>query len=332
MSVDQPLKSVGELDRTTYLGGSDVAAIMGLGATYRDVQQPPYSVWLKKVGEFTEIMDPDTKLFLNRRKRWEGPIIEMLREEFSAEIVATNKRYVDAVHPFLAAEIDFEWKDPAGLIQNGEIKTVYPMAFGEKFGWGAEGTADIPVHYAAQVMHGMGITGASVCIVAAMVGIDSMVFYRVERDEETIAAMRAECFRFWHECVLPKIPPPPQTVIDLKGLMLRFRGRPCEIDQIIYDKLRALDSTRATLAQLKEKEENLAFEVGDYVVKAWRLADQTQGEDATLLFSGHPVASWKKQAGAFLDQKRLKIEKPEIISEFTKRHIYRVLRLTKSKS
>lgn len=318
-----------QVDRQRFIGGSDCAAVMGLGAYGRT----PYTVWLEKTGQADGFMDPDKKRFLDRRKRWEQPIVEMLREEFAAEIVSINKRYVDDVYPFFACEVDWEWKDPStGKIENGETKTVSHFTFGEKHGWGEEGTSDVPVQYAAQAMWNLGITGRKICILAAMVGLDSMVFYRVERDEETIAAMRAECFRFWHENVLPRVPPAPQTLVDLKGLMLRFRGRPCEIDQIIYDKIRALESTRSSLVQLKEKEENLVFEVGDYVVKAWQLADQTQGEDATLLFSGHPVASWKKQAGAFLDQKRLKIEKPEIISEFTKRHTYRVLRLIKSKS
>jgi predicted phage-related endonuclease len=319
-------------DRRMFLGGSDVAAIMGLGATYRGVQQTPYTVWCKKVGEVGEEMDPETRLFLERRKRWEGPIIEMLREEFSAEIVSVNKRYIDPEFDFMAAEIDFEWKDPDGRIQNGEIKTVYPMAFGEKFGWGEEGTADVPVHYAAQVMHGMGVTGATQCVVAAMVGLDSMVFYKIDRDEDTIQAMRDECRRFWFENVLPKVPPAPQTVIDLKGLMLRFQGRPCELDEDTYAKFQKLLSVRAGLTALEDQEETLAFEVGAYVLADWREADQAVAEDATLLFDGKPVASWKKQGHSHLDQKRLKVEKPEVVSEYTKRSVIRVLRPIKPKS
>ena len=36
------------------------------------------------------------------------------REEFGGEIIATNARYIDQEHGFLAAEIDFEWADADG--------------------------------------------------------------------------------------------------------------------------------------------------------------------------------------------------------------------------
>ena len=72
-----------EPDRRLYLGGSDAAAIMGVGAYGRT----PLVCYRAKVGESVEVMDAEKRRFLERRKRWEGPIFEMLREEFDAEIV-----------------------------------------------------------------------------------------------------------------------------------------------------------------------------------------------------------------------------------------------------
>ena len=94
-------------DRTKYIGGSNAAAIMGLGA----YEQTPLGVYMVKTGQSIEVMDEQKKLFLNRRKRWEGPIVEMLREEFDGEIVTINRRYQDSEYDFMAAEIDFEWRD-----------------------------------------------------------------------------------------------------------------------------------------------------------------------------------------------------------------------------
>jgi predicted phage-related endonuclease len=329
---DQPTE---QLDRRAYIGGSDIAAIMGMGASYRGVQATPFTVWQRKMGEVSEPMDAATELFLRRRKRWEGPIFEMLREEFSAEIVAINQRYRDEEHPFFACELDFEWRDPeTGEINNGEVKTVSPFAYGERFGWGEAGTSDIPVNYAAQVMWGLGIKKRRVCIVPAMVGLDNMIFYRVERDDETIAAMRAEALRFWNEHVLTRIPPDPQTMMDLNAQMLRKRGRPVELDDAMAEKLKRLKIIRNDIAAFELEEVSLAFDVGNYVLKRWNAPLDQVGanqEDALIRHDGLTLATWKKQRKETIDAKRLRVELPDVAAKFTRETVFRVLRFIKPK-
>jgi predicted phage-related endonuclease len=344
-------QNVGEIDRKTYIGGSDIAAIMGVGATYDGVQQTAYTVYLKKIGELSGTMDPDKKKFLERRKRWEEPIVAMLREEFKGEIVAVNARYIDPEHDFMAAEIDFEWRDSTGEIQNGEIKTVSPFAFGERHGWGEPGTSDIPVHYAAQVAWGQMIKGRKITILAAMVGIDNMLFYRLDRDDDTIATMRQAAVRFWHDHVLKRIPPEPQTLQDVVGQMLKQRGRPVNITGEIYDKVQRLASVNADMTRLAEEKEYLQFDIGDFVCKEWgapnpypppagtvikkkvgnKVVAVDPLSDAGLYHEGIRVASWNKQRGSYLDQNRLKAEHPQIASELMIDHFFRVLRHHKPK-
>ena len=320
------IRVVGEIDRKTYLGSSDIAAVMGLGAYGRTA----YTTYCAKIGESATEMDASDRKFLERRKRWEGPIVEMLREEFGGEITGINRRYIDPEHPFLAAEIDFEWRDAEGQIQNGEIKTVSPFAFGERHGWGEQGTSDIPVHYAAQVMYGLMITGRQTCIVAAMVGLDNMIFYRVERDDETIAAMREAAVAFWRNNVLAKVPPDPQSMGDLQLQMNRLNGCPVELPENIVAKLDGLRKLRGTIKAMEGEEESLAFEIGDYVRRTWAQPDAKAG-NAVLMFAGQTIATWGKQRGSFLDQKRLGKEQPTIIKQYTKEHFYRVLRFPKPK-
>lgn len=342
--MNAPDRNVGELDRRTYLGSSDIAAIMGLGAYGRSA----YTTYLAKIGESMGEMAPDDRKFLERRKRWEGPIVEMLREEFRGEIAAVNQRYIDREHDFMAAEIDAEWIDSDGATQNIEIKTVSPFAFGERHGWGEAGTADIPVHYAAQCMYGLMVTGRQTCIVAAMVGLDNMIFYQVDRDEETIAAMRDAAVAFWQENVLARVPPPPQTARDLTHMMMNRRGRPVLLDAERMQTLQRLAVVRSSIAAMSEEEDDLAFSLGEFVCRAWdspnpylppkdaKKAKKKGAEldplaDAGLYYDNARVGSWNKQRGAFLDQHRLKTEKPDIVADYTKEHWYRVLRFTKPK-
>lgn len=322
------LKEVGELPRETYLGGSDIAAIMGLGA----YGKTPYSTYLAKIGEVHEEMDPQRKKFLERRKRWEGPIVEMLREEFDAEIVGINHRYQDSEHPFLAAEIDFEWRDHDGAIQNGEIKTVSPFAFGESAGWGEPGTDEIPVHYAAQVMHGLGITQRTTGIVAAMVGLDSMIFYRVERDDETIADMRERAVDFWQHHVIPRVPPEPVSLTDVMQMTRKMSGKPVDLDDEMAKWLKDIAKIRANRKAFEDDEKEIAFHLFNRIRLAWGLeAEASVRDNAVLLLGGQKVATWNRQQMNRLDLDRLRAEKPEIAAAYRKTSETRVLRISKEK-
>lgn len=320
--------ALSEPDRRKWIGGSDAAAIMGLGA----YGQTPYKVWLAKTAAHRDELDPRQKKFLERRKRFEPQIVAMLREEFSAEIVEVNQRYFDPDLPFLAAEIDFEWRDTEGEIQNGEIKTVHPLAYGEQHGWGEPGSDEIPINYAAQVMHGLGVKRRSQCVVAAMVGIDDMIFYRVAREgyEETIQNMRERCATFWHEHVLANVPPAPRDWADMMAIFAKVNGRPVECTEEIVAKLGQLHAARENARALELEKEQLMFDVADYVREQWGIANPSTPpqliDNAELRWNGKPVATWKKQRGSHLNQKALREAHPEIVEQYTVDHWFRPIR------
>jgi predicted phage-related endonuclease len=114
-------------------------------------------------------------------------------------IVNRNERYIDAEVPMFAAEIDAETAD-----ENIEIKTVHPFKAKE---WGDHETDQLPLHYLAQVQWGLGIHKRDRARVFALIG-DDLKPYIVERDDETIAAMREQAFEFWTKYVEPKKQPP----------------------------------------------------------------------------------------------------------------------------
>lgn len=179
-------------DRTKFLGGSDVAAILGVSPWKSIVD-----LWLDKITPRVE--DSQNVAAKRRGSRLEPYIRDMIEEEYGLKIVRVNQRYIDKELPFLAAEIDAETED-----ENIEIKTVHPFKAKE---WGEQDTDHLPIHYIAQVQHGMGINGKNKCRTFALIGDDLKQFI-VERDDETIEAMRNRCSDFWNSYVLPKIQPP----------------------------------------------------------------------------------------------------------------------------
>ena len=184
--------AVPQMDRTKYLGGSDIAAILGVSPWKNIVD-----LWADKIKPRTE--GGHNAVAKRRGHRLEPYIIDMIREEHGLEIVHRNERYIDADVPFFAAEIDAETAD-----ENVEIKTVHPFKAKE---WGDVETDSLPLHYVAQVQWGLGIRRRDVCRVFALIG-DELKPYVVQRDDELIRAMRDQAIDFWTQYVVPKKMPP----------------------------------------------------------------------------------------------------------------------------
>ncbi|VVE33760.1 YqaJ viral recombinase family protein [Pandoraea commovens] len=183
-------------DRTKFIGGSDVAAILGV-SPWRNV----VDLWMDKITPRRE--DGHNAAAKRRGSRLEPYILDMIREEHGLNIVAANERYIDAELPFLAAEIDAEYADGEAR-ENIEIKTVHPFKSKE---WGEHETDELPLHYVAQVQHGLGVTGRNTCRVFALIG-DDLKPYVVQRDDELIRVMRERAAEFWTKYVVPKVQPP----------------------------------------------------------------------------------------------------------------------------
>lgn len=343
-------------DRQKFLGGSDVAAIFGVSPW-----RTPLDLYLDKITPRAEqpVLDPEKKKFFARRKRQEPVIAEMLADEYGIAVTRLSmdenpNRYQDAEHPFLAAEIDFEFlmspavrehfpdradfaAIPDGTLLNGELKTVHPFKASE---WGDEGSEEVPIHYAAQGMHGLGITKRPAVLVAALFGLDTLVCFPVMRDEETIAAMRKKAVAFWTENVLARVPPAPVNIDDVRRMYAGMKGRPVELSDEAHSALTDLDILRGREKQLEMDKAELEWRVARCVAFAWGLEivpDDKKNplipsdENAVLMYGGRQAGSWNRQRGTYLDQKRLAVEKPEIIEAYTVEHRYRVMRLKKGK-
>lgn len=178
-------------DRTKYIGGSDIAAILGISPWRTAVD-----LWLDKT---TPPRGDETSRVKRRGSRLEPYIADMIIEEHGLPLVARNRRYIDPKVPYFAAEIDAETADA-----NVEIKTVHPFKAND---WGQADTDELPIHYVAQAQWGLGVTGRTLCHVFPLIG-DDLRHYRVERDDETIQALRDKAADFWTKYVEPKVRPP----------------------------------------------------------------------------------------------------------------------------
>ena len=337
-----PLQGPSPVDRTLFLGGSDAAAVLGISPW-----TTPVELWQEKTGRRRrDPVDPLRARILARGNKLEPFIREMaidkLRERgLQVELVACNERYRDAERPFLACEIDFELRLTGSIVIAGELlelqrehvnvdaKSVTGFA---RKKWGFEDTEEVPIEYAAQFMHGLMVTGRSLCLVAALRSFDDVDLFWTKRDEETIFGMRAKELDFWFNCVLADRAPDPLTFDDIKLLFPLDNGLAIEATQKIADKVAQLKRIGEQRREWKLAEEVLKFEVGEYISPHTRLTWQ-----------GRDLCTWKGQNDTRLDQQRfadaeiyrrdagtggfVRIDNP--VGEFSRTTVIRVLRHVK---
>lgn len=302
--MNAPLISAGQMDRQKYLGGSDVAAILGISPW-----RTALDVYMDKIQPRVEETDPARLKVLTRGKRMEPYVIDLLQEETGLQVVRRGQRYIDRELPFIAAEIDAE----AESGENIEIKTSSPFKARE---WGEQQTDEIPVYYTAQAMHGMMITDASVCVFGVLIGADDFRVYRVERDDETIAAIREREIAFWDR-VQRMDAPEPSTIADVLTLYgVKDAGTAIEandeIEAAVFRLRNLKDDLKKLGAQADEAEERIKVFMADHAI---------------LTIKGTPVLTWKAQSASRFDQSAFKVAHPDLYEAFKKTSDSRVFRV-----
>lgn len=289
-------------DRATYIGGSDVAAILGVSPW-----QTRYQLWAKKTGLIAEQVSPEKEKIFARGKRLEPVILQMFEDESGLHVDHRNRRFRDSEYPFLAAEIDGETGN-----ENIDAKSAQPFS---RHLWGEPGSDEIPIYYAAQFMHGLMVTGRDVCHVAAMIGLDDFRIFKIQRDDELIALIRERELEFW-ELVKNQTPPPIETAEDALSVWPTSHLETAEVNEAVADMVQELKMVKAQIKGLEMRESELK----DAILPAFRDAE-------AIASAGRILATWKSQNATRLDQKAITAAHPEIVEQFKVTSSTRVLRI-----
>lgn len=301
--------------RRKYLGGSDIAAVLGMSPW-----RTPLQLWEDKTKPPVESpRDAGKAKVLSRGKLWEPYVAVMLvdafkQAEIDVEIVGSNKRYTDPDVPHFACEIDFEVRiEGSDEITNVELKTVSQFVASQ---WGESGSDDTPSHYTAQVMWGLGVTRRRKGILAALIGLDELRIYNIAAEDPTIEWMRDSGLKFWNEHVLTRVPPEPINSADCDRIYRPGFGPALVVSD--PETTQAILRLRALNAESKAREaeqELLEFQVKRVM------------RDATdLVIEGTKYgATWANRTSTYLDQGALKAALPKVHREFTRSRSTRVL-------
>ena len=229
--------------RQTGIGGSDVAAILGL-SRYKSA----LDVYNDKVGEVsdseqsqaaywgTQLEDIVAKEFQKRT----GMKVQKINSQLSRDgwMHANIDRAV--VNPEISGNVRV--LDEAKQLETGRLLTtdsILECKTASSFiadQWGPSQEAEIvagkavvehkiPIYYETQVQWYMGVTGAKRCYVAALLGGQDFRIYCVERDDDVIDALQQQCREFWFERVLKQVPPSRRRKKKCKSFSLKTTVR-----------------------------------------------------------------------------------------------------------
>ena len=286
-------------DRTKYLGGSDIGAILGLSPF-----KSPLAVWMEKTGKEVKTVD-------SLPLRFGSFAEEFVANEYAKATGFTLRHdesiYIHRDHSFMSAHID-RFVHTDGLDQSAtkilECKTANPFSRAQ---WGEVGSDQVPMSYLCQCVWYMAITGITKTDLAVLFGNADFQIYTILRDPELENLILEKAHHFWHEQVLKDIPPPAQTPGDCQLLFQRS------------DPSKTLEANAETLALLERLQTlNNQGNACDEEITALKTQIMAQMQDAEVLaHQGQVLATWKSPKASYrLDVKRLEIEERAIYEKY----------------
>lgn len=288
------------LNRAHFIGGSDMAAILGLSKF-----KTPVDVWLEKTGQATQ----QTSSLAMRFGQYAEEFIA--REYASATgqgVAVYEEAFVDPESPFLAGHIDrFVLPKEASLFNSAnrlavtkllECKTANPFVQQE---WGDAGTDSVPMAYLIQCLWYLMLTGCDSADLAVLFGNSDFRIYTIGRDTEVETILKEKARQFWQGHVLTNIAPPASSEADCRTLFQKaIPSKTKEADQNDLDLLEQLKTINQNLLSYEEKlseiKQKLMSKMQDAeslqyqgkVLVTWKAPKPSKKLDAKLLAQDHP--------------------------------------------
>lgn len=303
--------------RQTGIGGSEIAAIVGLNQ-YRT----PMQIWESKVNP---VQDEET----SQPAYWGTVLEEVVAKEYAkrtgykVQRVNTQMRHPD--FNFAIANIDRAVVNPeiSGTVRwkDGKLSTDRILECKTANGfmakqWGEAGSDQVPDAYLIQCQWYMGVTGASVCDLAVLIGGQDFRIYTIARDDDLINDLLIQGAAFW-ELVKNNVAPDPINYPEaVKKWAISDASLSVQADDLLIDDLEKIQSIKAQVKELEAQEDALKARVV-YALK----------EAETLTYQGVKVATCKTQARSSFDSKTFEKDYPDLYAQYKKTSSTRVLRI-----
>lgn len=279
-------------ERRKGIGGSDVAAILGLSPW-----KTPYQLYLEKRNEVEPFKGNDACTWGTMME----PVIRQWYSDTTGRIVKVPEGIIyNEKHPFMFANLD-------GFTDDRRVVEIKTARSGQK--WGEPGTDEIPDYYMCQVQHYLVVTGFEVCDVPVSIGGALPVLYEVEADPELQEMLIEEEASFWQR-IQNDNPPDPITCADAIQRFGKSQATGIvEADGMVAEDVAKLKRIRGEIKLLEDQEDEIK---GGIIKLLGDRGDTLKHGDSTLI-------TYKLSKGRELfDSKAFQKEYPEIYKQFIK--------------
>lgn len=305
--------------RTKGIGGSDVAAALGLSPW-----RTPVELWQDKRGEGEPQPATDSMHF--------GTILEDIvakefQERTGMKVQRVNCTFADGEDDWMRANIDRAivnktisgnvrvaknpQEDQPFITTDAILECKTASAFSAPL-WGDSQEDEIkagkivtehriPLYYETQVQWYMRLTGVATCYVAVLIGGNDFRMYEVNRNEEAITAIVEKCRAFWFDYVKAGVAPEPIDIDDIRHLYRREVGPMVEASAGAAIAIGEYRNLKGQADSIKKQMEAVATQIAGFI-----------GENEGLLLDGKKAVTFKAQSRATFDSKKLKADDPEL--------------------
>lgn len=286
-------------DRSKYIGGSDIGAILGLSKF-----KSPLEVWMEKTGK--EVTSKDS-LPLRFGIFAESFVADEYSRATGHHLLHDESAHIHPAHAFMSAHIDrFVVCNSADTLPTKILECKTANAF-TKSEWGQVGSDEVPMTYLAQVAWYQAITDICQADLAVLFGNSDFRIYQIERDKALEDLIIQKAVHFWNEHVLKDIPPAPSTEADCQLLFSKGASNlRAEANQEMYELSKKLQALNSQITQYEAQSSDIK-----------QTLMNAMGQAESLYYQGHLLATWKAPKQSYrLDAKRIEQEHPAIYEQY----------------
>lgn len=249
MEIEKFILEAETRNRQTYIGGSDVAAILGLSK---------YKTALQVYTAKTEEVNEEDKFIFRAGKHNESFILDEYCNEYQIgdHIRDCNAYLIEK--PYIGCQLDLFRREEDDRIRLADAKMVSINRFSQ---FGEAGTCDLPADILCQIALQRLVTKACRVDVPCMFypqEIKTFTYYEnLELEDAIFFAVNS----FWNNHVVAKIPPDAQSAEDLKRLYPQDNGLTIDVEYKAVELAEEIKTYREAEAIAKKMKEEREIEL-----------------------------------------------------------------------
>jgi len=280
-------------ERRKGIGGSDIAAILGLSPW-----KTAYQVYQEKRKEVDDWKGNEAT---DWGKRLE-PVLRQWYSDTTGRVVRMPEKIIcHGKYPYMLASLD-------GFTDDKRIVEIKTARHGK--GWGQPGTNEIPDYYALQCQHYMVVTGYEVTDVPVTIGGGSPELYEVPADRDVQEMIVEAAAEFWRR-VENGDPPEPTSYADVVSRYGASRGAGAVYaDEADIANVASLRDVRQRIAELEAFEDDLKAGLIKKIGDSHDVMVDADGRALVTYRIGKPVSRF--------DSKAFEKDHPELYKSYLK--------------